>query len=164
MVRRGIALSLLAIFAAIFAAAPALLGGCDASTSTFAVNEETIDSIVDQVVSLQVFPVRREYALEGDAIAKTEAHLRVFAVYSNGSTRQTLLRNTDVTLEEEEPVPLTEDEPHLFTTPGEKTVTVSYGARDAWYSIIVRSGDVPGLGPGSSSGGDTVIVFEPKWP
>jgi hypothetical protein len=139
----------------------ALLGGCD--TDTLAVDKGNLDHYLDQVVSLQVFPVRREYALEGDAIAKTEDHLSVFAVYSNGSTRAAPLRDTKVTLEEEEPVILTEDEPHPFTSSGEKVVTVTYGAGNARYTIIVRSGDVPGLTPGPSSDDGTTIVFEPQW-
>jgi hypothetical protein len=162
MVYRGITVSILTgvlVLAGVFAA-PALLGGCGAAGSTFAFNEETTtDPAFDQIVSLQVFPVRREYALKGDAIAKTEMHLRVFAVYANGNTRQTPLQNTDVILEDPDESVLLEEKPHPFASAGEKLVTVNYGARSALYSIMVRSEDVPGV-PGSSSGGGISIIID----
>jgi hypothetical protein len=139
------------------------LGGCDAESSTFAVARENLDTTLDQIVSLQVFPVRREYTLEGDSIAKTEDHLRVFAVHYNGNTRQTPLGDTEVTLKEEIPVILTEQEPHPFTSSGEKMVTVNYRNQSAQYTIIVRSDTVsgPGSGSGTSNGNGTSLIIEP---
>jgi hypothetical protein len=158
MVYRRIASILAAL-----AAALALLGGCDAETATFAVDKGNLDLALDQVVSLQVFPVRREYALEGDSIAKTEEHLRVFAVHYNGNTLQTPLRDTEVTLNEGDIITLTEQDPHPFSSSGEKMVTVSYKDQSARYTIIVRSESVPGVTPGPSTDGGTSIIFEPKW-
>jgi hypothetical protein len=153
MVCRGIAVSIITVIAAVLA----LLGGCDAENATFALDEGNLGFIPDQAVSLQVFPVRREY-LEGEAIAKTDKHLRVFVVYYNGNTREAPLRDTEVTLEEEDPITLTE-EPVPFTSSGEKMVTVSYADQSARYTIIVRSG----VSPGSSADNGTSIVFEPQW-
>jgi hypothetical protein len=158
MVCRGITLCILA---SVLAVVPALLGGCDAENATFAFDKGNLDLILDQVVSLQVFPVRREYALEGDSIAKTAEHLKIFAVYYNGDTRETPLRDTEVTLEEG--VILTES-PILFTSSGEKTVTVRYKDRSARYAIIVRSTtNVPGISPGPPDDDGTSISFDPKW-
>jgi hypothetical protein len=137
----------------------ALLGGCDADSATFALDGGEVDHAFDQVVDIQVFPVRREYALEGDPIAKTENHLRVFAIYYNGNIRAIPLNSTHMILEEGEIIELTENESYPFIIPGEKMVTVDYGPRNARYTIMVRSGEAPGTG----SDDGTSIIFEPKW-
>jgi hypothetical protein len=153
MVHRGIALTILTLLA--------LLWGCDAEVSTFAVSREQVGTILDQVVSLQVFPVRWEYTLEGDYIVKTEDHLRVFAVHYNGNTRLAPLQDTEVTLEEGGPVVLTETEPHAFSAAGVKMVTVSYRDQSARYAIVVRSDTVPGYG--GEDGGGPAIILDPIW-
>jgi hypothetical protein len=100
----------------------------------------------------------------GDEIAKTEDHLRVFAVYHNGNTQEIPLNNTIVTLQEEgDTIPLTEDA-HPFTTPGEKIVTVRYGDREAKCTILVLSTANAPISPGSPSNDGNSIVISPKWP
>ncbi|MDR0759199.1 MAG: bacterial Ig-like domain-containing protein [Treponema sp.] len=158
MAFRGIAFS---IIATIIAAALASFGSCDADSATFVFDRGASDLVLDQVVSLQVFPVRQGYLL-GDEIAKTEDHLRVFAVYYNGNTREIPLDNTIVTLQDGEYPPITLTEvAHTFITPGEKTVTVRYGDREAKCTILVLS-NAPVLTPGPSPEGGTSI--EIIWP
>ena len=155
---RGIAFSIIAVLA--------LLGGCDAGNTIFEFDNEDLDLTGGQVVSLQPLPVRQEYLLE-EEIAKTGEHLRVFAVYLNGSTQEIPLQNTIVTLGssgEGESLPLTE-EPLPLTPAGRKTVTVSYGGREARYIISVYA-DTPASSPDSpsdSSGGGS-ITLDPQWP
>jgi hypothetical protein len=156
---RGIAFSIIALLA--------LLGGCDAENTLFSFDNEDLDLILGQVVSLQPFPVRRDYLLD-EEIAKTGDHLRVFAVYFNGSTQEIALQNTIVTLDssgEGESLPLTEA-PLPLNPAGRKTVTVIYGGQEARYVISVYA-DTPASLPDSSdpsSGGDGSIILEPQWP
>jgi hypothetical protein len=137
-----------------------LLGGCNAESATFAFDRGALDLILDQVVSLEIFPVRRGEYLVGDKIAKTEGHLRVFAVYYNGNAREIPLDDTEVTLQEEEEDSffLTKD-PYLFETAGEKTLTVYYEDQKAQYTFIVYVS----ISSDDSSGDGTTIEIKPLW-
>jgi hypothetical protein len=112
-------------------------------------------------VSLLPVPVRREYRLEDDAIAKTDDHLGVFLVHPNGNTQKLPLEHVELFVNED---PVTH-EPYSFPSSGEKTVTVQYGEQAAQYTVIVRSASDPGVAPEypvSSSGG-TSIEMEIVW-
>jgi hypothetical protein len=99
-------------------------------------------------VSLLPVPVRREYNLKNDAIAKTEDHLMVYAVHTSETIRKIALEQTEVFLEDDRIT----SEPYTFKSSGEKMVTVRYGVQEARYAIIVRSDE---SGGGSSQGGSS---------
>lgn len=154
MVYRKNTLSIIAAFAVL-----ALFGGwgCDTGQATFRLDQGNVDRILEPVVCLQVIPVRWEYPLEGGSLAKTEEHLHVFAVYYNGDTHEVPLRDTEVILEEAEPITLIEEEPYPFTSSGGKTLTVSFSGKEIHYTIMVRSSvqsipDYPTDTPSTGSG------------
>jgi hypothetical protein len=146
----------------IILAALSLLPGCEqiASPSLFA---NTVgDTVFLNGASLLPVPVRREYNLKNDAIAKTEDHLTVFVVHTSGNIRKIALDQTEVFLGKDRIT----GAPYTFTSSGEKTVTVRYGDQEARYAIIVRSEDVGSSGgpsEGSSSSKGTSIGMEFIW-
>ncbi|MDR0760159.1 MAG: hypothetical protein LBF74_08620 [Treponema sp.] len=148
------------ITAGFMLAALSLLPGCEqiAGPSLF-VNTEDGAVHLDGASLLPV-PVRREYNLKNDAIAKTEDHLSVFVVHTSGDIRKIALDQTEVFLEENRIT----DAPYTFTSSGEKTVTVRYGDQEARYAVIVRSDDVGGSSSQESASGDgTSIGWELIW-
>jgi hypothetical protein len=134
--------------------------GCSAAgtSSLFVIEEVPEDALISQIVSLIPVPVHREYH-EASTFAKTEDHLSVFAVYTNGSTQKLSLDNIEIMLEQ---TLITSDEPHTFKSPGEKELTLSYGPLNTQYTIIVRSsGEDPG-GPKPPQG-DTSLIIDIQW-
>ncbi|MHB9293946.1 hypothetical protein Holit_03065 [Hollandina sp. SP2] len=116
-------------------------------------------ALKSQGLSLILVPVHREYP-ESSSFAKTEDHLGVFVVDSQGSTQKVPLNETQVTLED---TVLVDEEPYVFTSPGEKTVSVSYGDLHAQYTIIVRSGTASADDTSSTPSGGTSIAIDIIW-
>jgi hypothetical protein len=116
-------------------------------------------ALKSQGLSLILVPVHREYQ-ESSSFAKTGDHLTVFLVDSQGSTQKVPLDETQVMLED---TVLVDEEPYVFTSPGEKTVTVSYKDLSAQYTIIVRSGTTSPEDPGSAPSGGTSIAIDIIW-
>lgn len=137
------------------------LMGCDSpANSVFVIDAEQEKETASQAASLFPVPVRREY-LESAAFAKTEEHLSVFAVYSNGNAWKIPLDQTEVMIEQ---TLLDGDAPYHFASAGEKEVAVRYGSLSARYAIIVRSSteNPGGTNPAPPSGGTSVDI-EIKW-
>ncbi|MDR2247179.1 MAG: hypothetical protein LBE17_11020 [Treponema sp.] len=148
------------IAAGFILAALSLLGGCEhiAGPSLFVTTGD--GAVLLDGASLLPVPVRREYNLKNDAIAKTEDHLAVFVVHAGGNIRKIALEQTEVFLEQDRITAA----PHTFTSSGEKTVTVRYGDREARYAVIVRSDDAGGgASQGTASGDGTSIGWELIW-
>jgi hypothetical protein len=146
----------------IILAALSLLSGCGQIAGPSLFVNTAGDALFLNGASLLPVPVRREYNLKDDAIAKTEDHLTVFVVHTTGNIRKIALDQTEVFLGEDQIT----GAPYAFTSAGEKTVTVRYGDQEARYAIIVRSEDVGSSGGssgGSSSGKGTSIGMELTW-
>jgi hypothetical protein len=137
-----------------------LMGCAAAGNSTiFTIEESTETALISRAVSLIPVPVHREYH-EASIFAKTEEHLSVFAVYRNGNTQKLSLDEIEIMLEQ---TLLSSDTPHVFKSPGEKEVALSYGTLSAQYTIIVRSSTEHPGSPSSPSPGDTTIAIDIQW-